>query len=209
MRYERKYRIEDRTYQQVYQEIMSNIGVFHIAYPDRSVNSIYLDDNDYRALNDNLSGVSKRSKFRLRWYGESIKKIINPILEKKIKENQLGYKKLFPLKSIANSPKQLREIFNIPFLNDESISPTVLIKYQRTYLESFDQRVRVTVDRNLQYYGMNNYSLDPFPRNDNAIILEVKYNEEIENQISDILQSIPYRLTKNSKYCSAMLSYWN
>jgi len=185
MRYERKYRIEQSGYQEVYQVIMSIPGAFTIAYPDRWVNSIYLDDLNFKALNDNLSGISERSKYRLRWYGDNIKKIKEPVLEKKIKENQLGYKKLFPLKSLDNTPTRLRETLNIPLLHPESVFPVVLIKYQRTYLHSFDKKVRITIDRHLQYFGMNNHMVDPFPILDPAIIL-----------------------TKNSKFCSGMLNYW-
>ncbi len=208
MRYERKYRIEESGYQEVYQVIMSITGAFEIAYPDRWVNSIYLDDLNFKALNDNLSGISNRSKYRLRWYGNNIKKIKDPVLEKKIKENQLGYKKLFPLKSLDNVPIQLREVLNIPMLNDESVFPVVLVKYRRTYLQSFNKKVRITIDRNLQYFGMNDHRVDAFPILDPAIILEIKYDEDIEEEISEIFQAIPYRLTKNSKFCSGMLNYW-
>ncbi|MEM9544638.1 MAG: polyphosphate polymerase domain-containing protein [Bacteroidota bacterium] len=208
MRYERKYRIENIEYQQVYQKIMSIAGAFRKSYGDRWVNSIYLDDLDFNALNDNLSGISNRFKYRLRWYGDSLEELKKPILEKKIKENMLGYKELFQMDSFINTPRGLRESLSIRQLQEKSAVPVVLIKYLRTYLQSFDNRVRITIDRSLNYFGINNYSIDPFPIQDEAIILEVKYDEEIEEDISDILQAIPFRMTKNSKYCSGMLEYW-
>lgn len=208
MRYERKYRIENQHYLQVYQEIMGISGAFHTAYPDRWVNSIYLDNINYSALRENLSGVSNRSKYRMRWYGKDYTMISNPILEQKVKANLLGYKNLKNLSSTRLNPANIREKLNIDFLKNLNIEPVVMVRYLRTYLESIDRRVRITIDRNLQYRGINNFHIDPFEIRDEAIILEVKYDKDIEGEIDDILQAIKYRLTKNSKFVSGMMGYW-
>tara|TARA_R110000737_G_C14572877_1_gene484345 strand:- start:82 stop:714 length:633 start_codon:yes stop_codon:yes gene_type:complete len=208
MRYERKYRIENQHYLQVLQEIMSINGAFYSAYPDRWVNSIYLDNMNYGALRENLSGVSNRSKYRLRWYGENFQNIHNPILEEKVKTNLLGYKNLQKLDSTTLSGQNLRQSLDIALLQNLGLEPVVMVRYIRTYLESFDRRVRITIDRDLQYRGMNNYVIDPFSDSDEALILEIKYDQDIEEDIQDILQSVKYRLTKNSKFVSAMMGYW-
>lgn len=208
MRYERKYRIDNQHYLQVLQEIMNIQGAFHSAYPDRWVNSMYLDNPDYGALRENLSGVSNRSKFRLRWYGDNFTIIENPILEEKVKVNLLGYKNTQKLKSTILTPNTIKSTLNLDMLKDLSVEPVVIIRYLRTYLVSYDQRVRITIDRNLQYRGVNNYMIDPFPIYDEALVLEIKYDQDIEEEIQDILQSIKYRLTKNSKFVSGMMSYW-
>lgn len=208
MRYERKYRIDNQHYLQVLQEVMNIRGAFHSAYPDRWVNSIYLDNPNYGALRENLSGVSDRSKYRLRWYGEDFDDISNPILEEKVKSNLLGYKNLQKLQSTSLSPMNIRTTLNIDMLKDINVEPVVMIRYLRTYLVSYDEGVRITIDRNLQYRGVNNFQVDPFPVYDEAIILEVKYDQDIEEEIQDILQSIKYRLTKNSKFVSGMMNYW-
>ena len=44
---------------------------FTTAYSPRQVNNIYLDTPTFDTLNANLTGVSKRKKLRLRWYGSS------------------------------------------------------------------------------------------------------------------------------------------
>jgi len=209
MRYERKYRIENQHFLQVLQEIMSIQGAFSSAYPDRWVNSIYLDNMDYRALRENLSGVSNRSKYRMRWYGEDYQNISNPILEEKIKANLLGYKNLKKLTSTTLSSSNIRSKLDIDILKDLNQEPVVMVRYLRTYLESYDRRVRITIDRELQYRGINNYEIDPFPIVDDAIILEMKYDQNIEEEIDDILQAIKYRLTKNSKFVSGMMGYWS
>lgn len=208
MRYERKYRIENQHYLQVLQEIMNIHGAFSSAYPDRWVNSIYLDDMNYGALRENLSGVSNRSKYRMRWYGDDYHKIPNPILEEKVKANLLGYKNLQKLPSTTLSADNIRKSLDIDIIKDRCIEPVVMIRYLRTYLESYDHRVRITIDRNLQYRGVNNYLVDPYPELDEALILEIKYDQDIEEEIQDILQSIKYRLTKNSKFVSGTMGYW-
>ena len=43
---------------------------FTSSFNDRFVNSIYYDTINYNALNDNLSGISRRYKTRLRWYNK-------------------------------------------------------------------------------------------------------------------------------------------
>ncbi len=209
MRYERKYRIENQHYLQVLQEIMSIHGAFDTAYPDRWVNSIYLDNMDYHALRENLSGVSNRSKYRMRWYGEDYHTITNPILEEKVKANLLGYKNSQKLESTTLSSANIRSQLDLNLIKDLNQEPIVMVRYLRTYLESYDHRVRITIDRDLQYRGINNYEIDPFPIIDNAIILEVKYDQAIEEEIDNVLQAIKYRLTKNSKFVSGTMGYWS
>ena len=39
-------------------------------HKDRYINSIYYDDDDFITAKNNLSGISERRKYRIRWYGE-------------------------------------------------------------------------------------------------------------------------------------------
>ncbi|SVD50132.1 uncharacterized protein METZ01_LOCUS402986 [marine metagenome] len=62
-------------------------------YPDRYINTIYLDNPDYESVRDNLTGISDRFKTRIRWYdGDPIVK-----LEKKIRKGRLVRKETTPL----------------------------------------------------------------------------------------------------------------
>ena len=208
LRYERKYRIEAASYQQVLQEIMTLPDAFSEAYPDRWINSIYFDSTGFSALRENLSGVSQRSKFRLRWYGENYKQIVKPVLEEKIKDNMLGYKKHNRLTNNSTNIENLNSLLNLSELQEQNLKPVVMIRYLRTYLESFDHKVRATIDRHLQYFVMHVNNLEPFPEKDEAIILEIKYDQKDEEEIDHILQAVKYRLTKNSKFVSGMLSHY-
>ncbi len=209
MRYERKYRIEGRHYLQVLHEMMSIRGAFYSPYPDRWVNSIYLDTIFYDALHQNLAGISNRCKYRVRWYGEDYERLDSPVLEQKVKSNLLGYKNHLQLTSTTLSPGDLRQTLDLDLLKDQGLEPMVMVRYLRTYLESFDRRVRITIDRKLQYRGVSNFKVDSYMYGDEAIILEIKYDPEIESDIQDILQDVKYRLTKNSKFVSGIMAYWS
>ena len=183
---------------------MSNPVGFNESYPDRTVNSIYYDDIDFSAYNDNLLGISNRVKYRVRWYGPSLTRIANPILEKKIKINQLGTKEFLKLDDFdleeglpdINTVKHTRPLF-----------PYLIVRYDRTYMESADGLIRATVDRHLQYINLINNSLSDQIYDDDHFILEIKYDKGHEDIASLCLQSVPFRLTKNSKYVSGMLHY--
>lgn len=210
MRYERKYRIEEASAQEVREVLRVIPGSFHESFPDRWVNSIYFDGPGFEALQENLSGVSNREKYRIRWYGEVRQRIEKPVLEKKIKSNQLGTKehtKLQPidlLKSIdlSTALRQQTEV-------GPALQPVVIVRYLRQYLVSMDQQVRATIDRHLQYYPFSGPNpVWHSPIRDEAVILEIKYGQDQEDKIDQILQAIPFRLTKNSKFVSGLTGNW-
>ncbi len=203
MRYERKYRIESSDYDNIYHELMSNPCGFRIAYPDRIVNSIYYDDIDYSAYNDNLLGIGHRVKYRVRWYGSSLTQITQPILEKKIKKNLLGTKvyQQLPDFDLNEGAPLLPETFTYP---SNHLYPYIIVRYHRIYLESIDGHLRATIDKDLEYISLLNGHLSPIRRADPGLILEIKYEEDRVEEARLCTSMIPYRLTKNSKYVSGM-----
>ena len=70
-----------------------------------------------------------------------------------------------------------------------------------------DGLLRATIDRELNYYNLIDGRLTEQVYSDDAIILEIKYGQEDEAIANSCMQAIPYRLTKNSKYVSAMQYY--
>lgn len=210
MRYERKYRIEQASWQEVELAIRQLPVSFQTSYPDRRVNSIYLDSPDLRALRDNLGGISNRWKFRLRWYGDDLKNLRKPILEKKIKKNQLGTKEHFPIPDLS-----LSEDFDLAeFLMENgpvphALRPVVLVQYLRSYYESFDRRVRATIDREIRYFHFQgNIFRENLAKDDRAVILEIKYDEKLDGELDDIFQNLPFRLGKNSKYVEGVAGFY-
>jgi len=205
MRYERKYQVASHDYHRVFDLIMTNPMGFDKAYEDRKVNSIYYDDINYSSYNDNLIGVAERVKYRVRWYGDTLEKITDPILEKKIKKGLLGSKEYNTLVDFDLSEGS-------PNLNDMSLitnalSPTILVRYDRSYFESYNKKIRATIDRNLEYGIISNNKMLGSFYNDPKVILEIKYDQADELEAQDCMQSIPYRLSKNSKYVAAMAQY--
>ncbi len=203
MRYERKYRIENNVYDQVYHELMSNSLGFKEAFPNRFVNSIYYDDVNFTSYNDNLLGIGDRTKYRVRWYGKSLEQIKQPILEKKIKQSQLGRKVNTPLQNFnlsCGAPELSHLVSNHLF-------PYIIVRYNRSYLVSSDELIRATIDQDLQYIHMMNGKVTSVSNTDEAIILEIKYDQGNETLANECMQGLPYRMTKNSKYVSGMKFY--
>ena len=206
MRYERKYRIEVSDPLRIHHELMSNPCGFRQAYPDRRVNSIYYDDVDYNAYNANLIGIGHRTKYRVRWYGDSLSNIPNPILEKKIKKNLLGTKEYLKLPdfNLDQAAPELPQDFTYPA---NQLYPYIIVRYHRTYLESIDGHLRATIDRDLEYINLLNGKPTSATKKDTGIILEIKYEEDKTKEARLCTSMLPYRLTKNSKYVSAMQCY--
>ena len=64
LRYERKYRAEETTLSEVFQTVKLHPASFRKAFPDRFINSIYLDTYELDYYNDNIAGISDRIKQR-------------------------------------------------------------------------------------------------------------------------------------------------
>ena len=102
LRYERKWIFNNVNYLSVLNKSFNSKFLFQKQYPKRFVNSLYLDDQNYTSVRENLNGVSERKKFRIRWYGKDRFILNKPKLEVKIKNNFLNYKVFFLLNEINN-----------------------------------------------------------------------------------------------------------
>ena len=86
------------------------------------------------------------------------------------------------------------------------INYTILVRlinrYNRRYFVSYDNRFRVTVDKDLRFYAGSSF-LSPFMQESvklNKVIVELKlHSSEISNG-SEISSILPFRMTKSSKY---------
>jgi len=207
LRYERKYRITDTSIDIIRHVLDLHPAGFSKQFPDRQVNSIYYDDPSFSNVNSNVSGISRRSKYRIRWYGSDLVMIRKPILEKKIKENQLGFKEYEPLEDF-NLNTDLFQISQIPQVQNSNLFPVVGVHYQRSYFLSFHKKLRVTIDRSIHFSQISHYILSRPKTIDSAIILEVKYEQSDTKEADQLLNTLPFRITKNSKYLSAVESIW-
>ncbi len=192
--------------------VKMNPGMFFQPYPDRWVNNVYFDSYHYGAFQDNLTGVSQRTKIRYRWYGQSLQPGPGR-LEVKKKRNLYGWKLTQNIKerpyvagnrwrdvqsNLLNSLDADKKIWL-----QENPFPILINQYHRRYFISEDQKIRITVDTKQMVFDQRYKSVPNFKRQaliSETLILEVKFDRQ-DNQLgSELIDSLPIRVSRNSKY---------
>jgi SPX domain protein involved in polyphosphate accumulation len=207
LRYERKYLLNGCDHRSISCEIMIHPAGFEVQHPDRCIRNIYFDTIELAALNTNLYGVAERAKHRVRWYGDDMLPKGKASWETKQKFNTLGAKIVDDLVFSENT--SLEEIVaevNTRFCRVQPLVPTLLNTYKRSYFVTPDQKFRMTVDREMDFsplIGGKQATLIPFQVSN--IVVELKYDQEWDDEANEILKYIPFRQTKNSKYVTGML----
>jgi len=181
------------------------------------VRSLYFDDQDDKALLEKLAGVTYREKFRIRTYGDAAS-IIR--LEKKVKNNNLGYKESAPL-----TINECQALINgkYEFLHDRPemvcrqlyiklrtglFKPKTIVEYRREAYVWEPGRVRITIDSNLRT-GLDsidflNHELPMTGVVDsNTSILEIKYDSYLPSHVSNLIQLDNRQKSAISKYVLA------
>lgn len=203
LRHELKFFITDVQY-----HVLSSM-LKNVLHPDPNgdennqyhIRSLYFDTAFDDALNDKISGVANRNKYRIRIYNFSDKMIR---LECKSKFRDLISKRSVRItrdlaeQLISADPTGLESTASglvsdvYREMRTNLLHPVVIVDYLReAYLHPVED-VRITFDRQLRT-GMN--SIDMFnpnvptvpPFDNEEIILEVKYNRELPVYISHIL----------------------
>jgi len=207
MRYERKYKIENLTLPLVEQSVRLHPASFKKIFPDRQVNNIYFDTSDFRTYKDNVRGIAERKKFRVRWYGENLKQIHQPVFEIKIKNNLLGDKisKQVDESDLSNLDvitKQLQTLSKAIL----PLQPTLLNSYWRSYYGTSDGKFRITIDSQLRYFSLlEKRKFQSYQLKDKGVVMELKYHQDLDNQTDRITQHFPYRMSKSSKYVTGIM----
>ena len=194
-----------------------------IAKPDKNTNenggykirSLYFDNYMDKAVTEKQAGISRREKFRIRYYNDNIDFIR---LEKKSKNNRLTYKE-----NVLITKEQCADILsgNYECLNDEAtplmlelytkmhtqaLRPKNIVEYDREVYVYPTGNVRITLDRKVKMSNSVNEFLNPNVVTilaANAIILEVKYDGFLPDVIRDIVQINQRNQTEFSKYVVA------
>ncbi len=216
VRTEKKSLITEISRYEIESIVMNHPAIFIETYPQRIVNNIYFDTNSMSHYFDNVNGVSERLKVRIRWYGELIGFIENPVLELKIKKGNLGGKRSFPLHSFyldkEYSLETQQKLFAASGLPDglieylKSLRFSMLNRYCRKYFESADHRFRITIDFDMEFYKLDpaNNSFEEKIVNYESTVLELKCSDKDEVFAESITNYFPFRMTKNSKYASGI-----
>ncbi|MCR9093691.1 MAG: VTC domain-containing protein [bacterium] len=183
-------------------------------YPPRFVNSTYFDTYDLGAFEENLVGASAREKVRLRWYGREPESD-RSTLEVKLRRNKLGWKLSYPVVGVprhdvpwqtlrADLRRQLPDDARVRF----DLNPAVALvnQYYRHYFVSGDGRVRLTVDTDLKAFDQR---FGRTPRLERSIdmpailVVEFKFAPEDRAAAMKMVQGIPLRVSRSSKYAIA------
>lgn len=220
-RYERKFRIEaaEASADEVLAAVRGLPALFRAVHPERIVCSLYLDTPDRQAFHAATAGLPERVKPRLRWYepveGTALSCDGNdlfqtPHFELKRRHGLVGTKELLALPAWPPTPgRGAWRAYAVahPWLAQHpELEPVVLVRYRRAYLVSADGRLRLTLDRALRYAPATPDLRPPLPAAwvpDSATVLELKYPV---GHPADALPQVPFRLTRNSKYVSAVLN---
>ena len=215
-RFERKF-VSSQLNEHGFEHIIRHHPAFFTEiYWERQVNNIYFDTPALRYFYDNVVGKSDRRKVRIRWYGKAEGIIEKPVLEFKIKSGLLGRKASFLLAPIDlnadHGPDYFQNLFlesNLPESVIEELKglkPWLLNNYTRRYFRSADLKYRFTIDYKLRYFDFTQLSISiGLGKLDlQNTILELKYDQEHDDQAMDITQHLPIRLNKSSKYVNGI-----
>ena len=183
--------------------------------PDGSYDiiSLYFDDLGDSALMENLSGVSRRSKFRIRYYKGDLSTLH---LEKKAKIAGVGTKYSCPM-----TPDELQRMLNgdLDWMMDsphdlmhelychmrtELLRPKTIVAYRREPFIYDAGNVRVTFDYDIRSGICSRDILSGnavlVPVNPSYVLMEVKYDSFLPDIIRMILQEGTPRARAFSKY---------
>lgn len=193
-------------------------GDFYSPFPDRWVNNAYFDTQDCSAYSENISGVSSRNKLRYRWYGMAEYPDAGN-LEVKIKRNLFGWKRRFKCSEApysegdrwADIRRKLTKKLGVEakLWLDARPNPTILNRYFRQYFVTRDNRVRITIDSRQSVFDQRYKSFPNVANKTNipvTMVVEVKFARADRDFAAQVIQRIPIRVSRNSKYVIGLKS---
>jgi hypothetical protein len=219
VRHELKYYISQSQYQ-----VLSRV-IGSVLHPDPNadenneyhIRSLYFDTVFDDALHDKVDGNNKRSKYRIRIYDFSDKKInfeCKSKYESYIAKRSVRISRDLCEQLITSDPSGLentssgllRDIYREMRLN--LLRPVVIVDYVREAYTHPAENIRITFDKQLRSgmarTDMFNPQLPTFPPIPaNQIILEVKFDKVLPAYISALLSSAAGWASRSaiSKYC--------
>ena len=184
---------------------------FEPAYPFRYVNNIYFDSPNWDSYSDNLGGSSRRTKCRLRWYGDLSTADV-ATFEAKHRRQAIGHKRQqrVPMSElelaslpVAGLYGRLRPLLpaDLRLWLDQGHLPVLFNRYRREYYAT-SAGIRMTVDTGIAYTLLHGGLLGRLRLSPGAApgVLEVKYPFERRREVEEALQHLPFRATRCSKY---------
>tara|TARA_Y100000741_G_scaffold358804_1_gene338521 strand:- start:424 stop:1011 length:588 start_codon:yes stop_codon:yes gene_type:complete len=184
-RNEKKYRLSYGDSFKIKSELIK-LGMKKL-YPNRQINSEYLDTKELKMFSDSEEGVLPRKKIRIRWYHDKT----NQNLETKISSIEGRFKKSEKFTTLVrNKNFYLFDTFY------GKIYPTIVVSYNREYYQL--KNLRITFDTKIKYLNSRLKSLVSF--SDKETVMEVKSeNLHIDDYINELIHYPTSRFSKYSR----------
>ncbi len=199
IRYERKIYLPFLTRDLVETHIKLHPYGFREVYYKRQVNSIYFDTASLSCFWNNELNACKRAKIRVRWYGENLECPDDAQLEIKIKNGNVGDK-------LTSEWRELKDPFILSQI--KNTSPVILVSYQRRYYQSYGKKFRITVDSEIKYKGVTQNCMKKQQYEETGCVIELKYASYLDGEAKRIIEKLPGRVGKFSKYARGILNIY-
>ncbi len=225
MRYEKKFTFSNIFLDEIREYIYQSSYVFSETFPIRRINTLYFDNvhfEDYRA---NLTGLSNRSKIRLRWYTEKGQSNCDEntdfSLEVKLRKNFLGEKithKIRLSRDVLYGPviELINHLIqNVPDHFKPFLTPcsevALGVSYDREYYESTYIKLRCTLDSNLIFWDPTGGLTLGFEPNSRSYlmeygVMEMKFDSDVYEVIANGLEPLFQMMSsgRHSKYAAGV-----
>ena len=91
------------------------------------------------------------------------------------------------------------------------LEPVVVVRYHRKYWTTAQRDFRLTLDEEIQFVRPNRvcHPITAFSVDANETVLEIKYPQEHDNAIDEVVAQFPFSLSRNSKYGQGVLATHN
>ncbi len=176
----------------------------------RRINSIYFDTKDLQFARYNIEGISRRYKFRTRWYNDNFKEFKYEI-KKKI--DKLGSKSSYrnnnsehiPLAKLFTSKnKYLLSLLKNDekfFIKSLNLIPILKVSYLREYY-IYKNKVRLTLDHTPSYETISQKK--EVKQKDKLSVLEFKFDKENFNFAKNLIRNSFINPKRFSKYVKGL-----
>lgn len=182
------------------------------------IRSLYFDNIYDKALEEKLNGISRREKFRIRYYNNDLSMIK---LEKKCKAGGLGNKQAAVITAeearmltegdyewMLKGDRPVAQELYVK-MTTQGLKPKTIVDYIREPFVYAPGNVRVTLDYDIRT-GLDCVDfLNPecimIPAKESPIILEVKWDEFLPDIIRDAVQLDCCRTGAFSKYAACRM----
>lgn len=170
------------------------------------IRSVYFDDENDQCYYDNIGGIGRRKKYRIRTYNHSAEEIKleikHKVNEKCAKESCMISRELSEALLLGNGRytgdcETVRKL--CARILENRMRPTVIVEYERTAYTYPVGNVRITLDRNISASGRTGSFFDDFIPLTPVLppdthILEVKFDDMLPGFVGSLVD-IP-RLTR-------------